>query len=42
MIRAREEHDAALAAIVAARAALTAADREVRAAHQAVVVLRER
>jgi hypothetical protein len=42
MIRAREEHDAALEAIVAARAALTAADREVRAAHQAVVALRER
>jgi hypothetical protein len=42
MIRAREEHDAALEAIVTARAALTAADREVRAAHQAVVALRER
>jgi hypothetical protein len=41
MIRAREEHDAALEAIVAARAALTAADREVRAAHQAVVALRD-
>jgi hypothetical protein len=42
MIRAREEHDTALEAIVTARAALTAADREVRAAHQAVVALRER
>jgi hypothetical protein len=39
--QAREEHDAALAAIVAARAALTAADREVRASHQAVVALRD-
>jgi hypothetical protein len=42
LIRAREEHDAALEAIVAARAALAAADREVRAAHQAVVALRDR
>jgi hypothetical protein len=42
LIRAREEHDAALEAIIAARAVLTAADREVRAAHQAVVALRDR
>jgi hypothetical protein len=39
--QAREEHDAALEAIATARAALTAADREVRAAHQAVVALRD-
>jgi uncharacterized coiled-coil DUF342 family protein len=40
--QAREDHDAALEAIATARAALTAADREVRAAHQAVVALRDR
>jgi hypothetical protein len=39
--QAREDHDAALEAIATARAALTAADREVRAAHQAVVALRD-
>jgi hypothetical protein len=38
---ARQEHDAALEAIASARTALTAADREVRAAHQAVVALRD-
>jgi hypothetical protein len=38
---AREAHDAALAAVAAARATLATAEREARAAHQAVVALRD-
>jgi hypothetical protein len=38
---ARQAHDAALEAVAAARAALATAEREARAAHQAVVALRD-
>jgi hypothetical protein len=38
---ARQAHDAALEAVAAARAALATAEREGRAAHQAVVALRD-